>query len=59
MKYKWNCRNLIGRRGGPEDETLGEASPVNGWPAGVVIGAGSDGQQEKREDKATWHHQCS
>uniref|UniRef100_A0A0E0KRU4 Uncharacterized protein n=1 Tax=Oryza punctata TaxID=4537 RepID=A0A0E0KRU4_ORYPU len=59
MEGKWKL-NLIRRRGCPEDEPLGEASPADRWLAGAIVGAGSDdSKEEEREEKATGHCPCS
>ena len=58
VEGKWKL-NLIRRRGCPEDEPLGEASPADRRLAGAIVGAGSDdSKEEEREEKATGHCPC-
>uniref|UniRef100_A0A0E0BWN0 Uncharacterized protein n=1 Tax=Oryza meridionalis TaxID=40149 RepID=A0A0E0BWN0_9ORYZ len=62
-EWKWkgsgSLINLIRRRGCPEDEPLGEASPADRRLAGAIVGAGSDdSKEEEREQKATGHWPC-
>uniref|UniRef100_A0A0E0BWM9 Uncharacterized protein n=1 Tax=Oryza meridionalis TaxID=40149 RepID=A0A0E0BWM9_9ORYZ len=63
LEWKWkgsgSLINLIRRRGCPEDEPLGEASPADRRLAGAIVGAGSDdSKEEEREQKATGHWPC-